>query len=141
MKKFALLTLAATLCLSSLSAKEKSFPAVQQVVNLIDLSSDFINEFVIGLHPDIAISCTQGTTLPLSFLHSWGLLSLKCAPDLAVTIERPFYLRVVGSKPYISQDLVIWEKAEKAFEGKQDVNVKIDAQSGISVESSTTSSW
>jgi hypothetical protein len=140
-KKSVLFTLAATLLLSPLSAKEKSFPAIQQIVNLVELDSDFINEFVIGMHPDIAISCKEGTTLPLGFLHTWGLVSLKCAPDLAVTIERPFYLRVVGSKPYISQDLVIWEKANKAFEGKLDVNVKIDAQSGISIESSTTSSW
>jgi hypothetical protein len=102
---------------------------------LTELDASFIKELALGMHPDVAVECKKGTTLPLRFFHNWGLFSLKCAPNLTVKVEEPCYLRCVRKKLYISQDLVTWEKADKFFNGKCDANVNIDEQSGILVES------
>ncbi|MBF8262902.1 MAG: hypothetical protein HW387_567 [Parachlamydiales bacterium] len=137
MKKYLPLTLAAMLLLSPMFAKDLSFPMIRQTIALTELDPAFINEFISGMHPDIAVECNEGTVLPLGFMQSWGLFSLKCAPNLTVKVEQPCYFRCSGKKVYISQDLVTWEKARKIFSGKSDFKVKIDAKSGILIESKT----
>jgi len=133
MRQSVQLTLAAMLLLSPLFAKDKSFPEVSRVVPMTELDAVFIKEVASGAHPDIAIECKEGTTLPIGFLHNWGLFSLKCMPNLTITVEMPCYLRCVGKKAYMSQDLISWEKADRFFSGKCDADVKID-ETGVLVE-------
>ncbi|HSX10870.1 MAG TPA: hypothetical protein VLF94_04050 [Chlamydiales bacterium] len=129
------LALVAILLLSPIFGKEKNFPEIRQVVALTELDSAFIDEFAVGKYPDIVIECKEGTTLPFSLLYSRGPLSLKWTPNLTVKVDQLYYVRCLGKKAYVSRDLVTWEKANKLMHGKETAKVKIDAQSGIFVDS------
>lgn len=137
MRKPIRLALIATLFLSPLFGKNRSFPEIRRVVALTELDSPFIDELAVGKYPDVVIECKQGTELPVSLLHNYGHLSLKCIPNLTVKIEEPFYIRCLRKKTYISRDLITWEKAGKAFRGHNSIKARIDAQSGIQIESKT----
>lgn len=134
MKRIILYTLTLTLFLSPVFAKEKNFPQPRRVVNLAQLDPELIEELLLGMHPDIAIECKEGSKFPVQFLHNYGLFSLKCTPNLSIKVERPCYLRFVKRKVYISEDLAKWEKPSKFFSGGYKAKVKIDGESGLSVE-------
>jgi hypothetical protein len=136
MKKSVLLTLVAVMLASSLFAKEKSFPAIRKIIDLVELDSTFIDEFVSGMHPHVVVACKEGTALPLRFLHRWPLFSLKYVPNLTLKVEESCYLRCFGKRTYLSLDLITWEKADRVLAGVPSVHMKIDAHSGVSIESS-----
>ncbi len=116
-------------------AKTKDLSETKRVISWTELSSGMIKELAVGLHPDVAIECTEGTTLPIQLLSHYNFFSLKLNPNLTITIDKSCYLRVINRKLYISQDLVHWEKAKKYFHGRMNADVQIgDEQSGVLVE-------
>jgi hypothetical protein len=140
MRKPVQLALVAMLSLSPLCAKEKNFPKITQMVELTAIDPILLNELVLGLHPDVVIECREGTTLPLKFLQNYELFSVKWVPNLTLHVNQHCYFRCVGKKPYMSQDLITWEKASKLLDVTYKVNVTIDAESGILLETNTTPS-
>ncbi len=98
------------LVLAPIFGREKILPEPKQIVSLSQLDSDWIKEWIGGLHPDMAVEFKPGTEIPLRFFHRAPLFSIAFAPNLAVRVEKLCYLRFVKKKVYISQDLVSWEK-------------------------------
>jgi hypothetical protein len=134
MKKRAQWTLAALLMFSPLVAKDKPLVEISQIIPLTGLEINFIREFVSGMHPDVAIECREGTTLPISIFYNLGLFSLDYVPNMTVKVEKACYIRCVGKKAYFSQDLVKWSRADKFFKGNCNASIKIDEKTGILIE-------
>ena len=99
-------------------AKTHSLDEIDQVISVLDLSQDSIMEFATGMHPNSAIACQEGSSLPFHFLFRYKICSAFCNPNLILKIEKPFYLRIAGKKMYISFDLIHWENAKRFFSGQ-----------------------
>lgn len=108
---------------STMEAKELS--PIQATVRLTDLTPDMVKELMAGLYPDIAIECNEGNALPVKLLYNFHFLSMKFEPNLTIKVEKPFYLRLAGSKVYMSTDLVYWENAKNILDGGIDMNIGI----------------
>lgn len=125
MKKNILFILALMMLSSSTFAKTKTLPEVRQVISLTDVTPEMSKELLSGMHPDIAIECKEGTSLPLQFLTKYGFFSLKWNPQLTLKVDRPCYLRTIKRRAYLSLDLVNWDKPRNFFKGKANTDVKI----------------
>ena len=96
---------------SSLAAKEqKILPEVKVIVPLTDLAIDTTKELFDGSHSDVAILCEAGTELPLKFLTSCEMFSIKWIPNLTIKVDKTCYFRAVGKKVYMSYDLINWNR-------------------------------
>ena len=135
MKKMIGILLTAILLASPLFAKEKKpFPAIQQVIPLTELSSEQIQELVLGQHPDIAVECSAGTSLPFRFLFNFKFFSASLDPNLTVKVDESFYLRFNGKKVYVSTDLINWSNLSSYIGGPTTTNLKIGDDARLLVE-------
>jgi len=124
----ALYILIAMLFFSPVFGKEKVLPETTQVIALTQLDTALLNELLKGDHPEIAVECKEGTTIPVQFLQNTGLFGVELAPNLTIKVQKTCYLRVIKKSGYVSFDLVGWESAKHFFSGKSKVNLKINME-------------
>ena len=118
---------------TTLTAKE--LPEVKVIIPIIDVTIEKSEELFNGRCPDVAILCEEGTKLPVKFLGSYGLFSVKYVPNLTIQVDKTFYLRYVGNKVYVSDDLIHWSK--NPLKGTQlDASIGVNQdRSGLTMES------
>ncbi|NGX26147.1 MAG: hypothetical protein K940chlam6_00059 [Chlamydiae bacterium] len=124
----ALYILIAILFFSPVFGKEKVLPETTEVIALTQLDTTLLNELLDGAHPDIAVECKEGTTIPVQFLQNTGLFGVELAPNLTIKVQKTCYLRVIKKSGYVSFDLDSWESAKHFFSGKPKVNLKINME-------------
>jgi hypothetical protein len=108
MKTFFKLTCAFILLLSTTEAKTKTYPAIEYVIPVMDLTAETIPFFLAGMYPNMAVELKEGAFIPIQFLLNHKFFSLKCDPNLGVKINTRCFLRVNNKKPLMSLDLIDW---------------------------------
>lgn len=112
-----------TCAILSLNAKVKTFDDQPPILASNELSLEQIQEFTHAENSSFTIAVKEGLTVPLQFLMKTTVFSALLDPNLTLSVDRTFYLRVVDKKCYLSQDLVNWEKASKFLNGSSAVRL------------------
>ncbi len=138
MKKIALFFLSSMLVFSPVFARTKTLPSPGHIVPITNVDTQLISELIAGMHPDLVVECTEGTELPISYLHKNTFFSALCSPNLSIKVDKTCYLRFVKKKVYMSDNLNQWDKPSKYLEGRYTAAMKTDKDSGIIVETNVT---
>lgn len=132
MKKFIILF---SILMAPIFAKEdRPLPELERVITKSDLDAQLMSELIAGMHPTIALECKEGNAHPVQFLCKMGIFSAKWDPNLLLRVEKPFYLRFIRGKVYMSFDLVQWDKAKRFFQGNFISHFQLDPQSTLQIE-------
>ncbi len=135
MKQLIGLTLSAVLLAGGLNCKEREFPDIRNVITAQDVTPDLTKELAVGLHPDLAVRCDEGTSLPIQFLYRAGFFSAQFNPHFTLRVEKTVYLRFTKGKVFVSEDMIYWEKLSDLLDGAPNFNVGVSPdKTHISVE-------
>src|SRR3990167_629987 len=81
--------------------KKKSFPELRTIIPMTELSSEMIDQVIHGKLPHVAIECQPGMEFFPKLSLNYGLLSTLFNPVALLKINRSFYFRFNGKKPYV----------------------------------------
>lgn len=118
----------------------KTLPDVRNVITLQELTTGDVQELIQGLHPEVAIKCEEGSTIPLEFVSKFPFFSAKFTPNVSVQVDKLCYFRFCKKKVYMSYDLKSWERPESC-DGAPKVEFKFnDKKPGLIVEATLSPS-
>ncbi len=87
-----------------------------EILPILDLSQSYLQEILLGKHPQVIVAIEKETVLPLKFFTENHLI-LDTEEDalLQITLKEPLYIRFLQDEkgPLISNNLLEWTPLSK----------------------------